>query len=313
VTPADFQEALREGNLATLRRFPKADRHCHSILGASLQSIRAWAGEPVEPPPVRMASLDEMRKYSREKLYPFIRNERGVGFTARQTIEESIQDGVQILELSIDVNFISLFGSGVQGFLDLVGRLLSDFKGRIDFRPEVGVSRNNPPPPQIAAAMECINSGLFRSIDLYGNELAQPPEAYSALYDHAERRGLKLKAHAGEFAGPESIEGTLQVLHLHELQHGVTAALSRTVIAILAKERIRLNVCPSSNVALSVTEDMAHHQVRILVDNGVRVSINSDDKTIFGNTVTEEYLALSKAGTLSPEELDSIRNDSLTE
>jgi len=74
---------------------------------------------------------------------------------------------------------------------------------------------------------------------------------------------------------------------------------------------IRLNVCPSSNVALSVVENLAHHPIRTLVQNGVRVSINSDDKTLFGKSTTDEYLGLFNAGTLTAAELDAIRVDTL--
>ncbi len=79
----------------------------------------------------------------------------------------------------------------------------------------------------------------------------------------------------------------------------------------LRKERIRLNVCPSGNVALSAVENLAYHPIRILLDNGVRVSVNTDDKTIFGKTVTDEYVGLYNAGTLSAAELDDVRIDSM--
>ena len=102
-------------------------------------------------------------------------------------------------------------------------------------------------------------------------------------------------------------------LGIDEIQHGVAVATSRPLMDIVRNEGIRLNVCPGSNVALSVVEDIAHHPIRTLVRNGVRVSINSDDETIFGMSVTDEYLALYKAGTLSAEELDMIRLDSLSD
>lgn len=82
-------------------------------------------------------------------------------------------------------------------------------------------------------------------------------------------------------------------------------------MTLLGSEQVRLNVCPGSNVALSVSKDLAHHLVRVLVDNGVRVSINSDDKTVFGNSVSDEYRALHRAGTLSAPELEALREDSL--
>ena len=306
-----FADALQAGDRGRLAAFPKADRHCHSIFGASLQGIQAWVGEPIEPPPLRMADLDEMRKYSHRALYPHIYNRAGFEHTAESAILEAIEDGVRILELSLDVNFIQFYGEGTTGFIGFVKRLRETSGERIDFRPEIGVSKNRDPSPQVALARDCVDSGVFRSIDLYGNEHAQEPEAYAELYRRAADRGLKLKAHVGEFGEARQIERTLRALGLHEIQHGVAAAASTSLMSLLRAEGIRLNVCPSSNVALSAATDLAHHPIRTLVRNGVRVSINSDDKTIFGKSVTDEYLGLFRAGTLTAAELDAIRVDSL--
>ena len=72
-----------------------------------------------------------------------------------------------------------------------------------------------------------------------------------------------------------------------------------------------MNICPSSNVALGVVSDIALHPIRILVDNGVRVTINSDDLMIFGQSVSQEYLLLYQSGVLTAIELDEIRREGL--
>jgi adenosine deaminase len=309
--PSSFIETLRNGDATLLSRFPKADRHCHSLFGASIDSIRAWGGKKIKDPPTQMKELDEMRKYAHEELYPTIHNRRGFEFTAEQTIIEAIQDGVSILEMSLDVIDTQYFETGIDGFIGFIESISSKYRGKIDFRPEIGVSKNRDPCTQIALAAECLESAVFKSIDLYGNEYAQEPDAYISLYRKAGNKGLKRKAHVGEFGGPDSVERTLRALELDEIQHGVSATESGPLMKHLMQEQIRLNVCPSSNVALSVSKDLAHHPIRALVDNGVRVSINSDDKTIFGKTVTDEYWGLFQAGTLDEKELDWIRLDSL--
>ncbi len=306
-----FTEALSHGNREALSAVPKADRHCHSILSASLGSIRAWSGRQIESAPVRMADFNAMRAYMHSELYPVIFNRAGFEFAADRAIQESVQDGVRILEMSFDVNFIQFYGTGESGFLDFMRNLATKHRDALELRPEVGVSKGRDASTQCRLAEACIDSDLFRSIDLYGNEYAEEPEAYRALYGRARARNLKLKAHAGEFGDARHVERTLDALDLHEIQHGVAAAASRPLMDRLRKKGIRLNVCPSSNVALSVAPDLAHHPIRILVDNGIRVSINSDDKTVFGKTVSEEYLGLYLAGTLNAEELDAIRRDSL--
>ncbi|MDD9972554.1 MAG: adenosine deaminase, partial [Candidatus Poribacteria bacterium] len=73
-----------------------------------------------------------------------------------------------------------------------------------------------------------------------------------------------------------------------------------------------LNVCPTSNVMLDGVSDLASHPIRILFDNGVPVTINTDDLMIFDQSVSEEYRNLYQAGVFSAEELNDIRRASLT-
>lgn len=67
-----FAAALSSCDAADLVPFAKADRHCHSLLGASLASIRRWIGKPLQPPSLPFSDFDEMRRYAHEALYgPF--------------------------------------------------------------------------------------------------------------------------------------------------------------------------------------------------------------------------------------------------
>ena len=306
-----FCNALRSGDLPGLRRLPKSDLHNHSILGTRLSQIESWIGHPLPHPPIRMTTLDEMIKYSHEVLYPHTVTDQGFRFTTESAILDAIEDGVTKLEMSMDVRFISLFETGLDAFFEFVSELVDQFRDRIDFRPEIGMSKDRSAADQVQVALLCVDSGLFHSVDLYGNETAQPPDPFRDLYVHAKEQGLKLKAHAGEFAGPEVIERVLDVLNVDEVQHGVAAASSKSLMDRLRREEIRLNVCPSSNVALGVVKDISHHPIRTLFDNGVRVTINSDDLTIFGQSVSQEYLLLYNSGLLSADELDTIRREGL--
>ena len=75
----------------------------------------------------------------------------------------------------------------------------------------------------------------------------------------------------------------------------------------LADNRIRLNVCPTSNVMLGAVADLESHPIRALYDHGVDVTINTDDLMIFGQSVSDEYLNLYRAGVFTGDELEEIR------
>lgn len=80
----------------------------------------------------------------------------------------------------------------------------------------------------------------------------------------------------------------------------------------LADNKIQLNVCPSSNVMLGYAESYEKHPIKALYDNGVKVTINTDDLLLFDSSIENEYLLLYKAGALNLEQLNDIRMQGLS-
>lgn len=120
-----------------------------------------------------------------------------------------------------------------------------------------------------------------------------------------------MNAHVGEFGDAESVREAVEILELDHVQHGIAAAYSKDVMKWLSRNNIQLNICPTSNVMLNRVSDYHVHPIRLLYDNGIRVTINTDDVLVFGKGVSEEYLKLYNAGLFTPIELDEIRRNSL--
>jgi adenosine deaminase len=148
---------------------------------------------------------------------------------------------------------------------------------------------------------------VFETLDLSGDEGAQPIEVFRPLYRKAQTAGLRLKAHVGEWGTADDVWRAVEVLDLDEVQHGIAAAASPRVTRLLADAGIRLNVCPTSNVKLGRVRRLSEHPIRALFDAGVRVTIGTDDPLIFGATLSEEFLGLYQAGVMTAWELDIIR------
>jgi adenosine deaminase len=159
--------------------------------------------------------------------------------------------------------------------------------------------------------LPCFETGYFRSLDLYGDELAQPPEAFKDIYRAAANAGIHLKAHVGEFGDAASVRHTVEVLELEQVQHGIAAAASPEVMRWLSDNHIQLNVCPTSNVMLGRALSIATHPMRTLFDHGVKVTVNTDDLMIFDQSINDEYFNLFDAGLFAAEELDLIRVEGL--
>ena len=308
----DFVKALSTDNLTAIRAAPKIDVHSHSFLSTRRENAERWLGHPLTKPPLKMKGLEGMHAYIDEALAPYLEHRQGFEFIARAALDDAVEDGVVLLEMSFDIRLLKFYPEGLTELRAFIRGLTERYRDQIDLRPELGFARECADDPEwTKLAHEAIELGMYQSIDLYSHQEACAPEAVKPLYRKARYAGLKLKAHVGEFGGAEEVRRTVEVLDLDEVQHGIAAAESVEVMRWLSENQIRLNVCPTSNVMLGGVSDLASHPIRILFDNGVPVTINTDDLLIFGQSVSEEYRNLYQAGVFSAQELDDIRHASL--
>ena len=99
-------------------------------------------------------------------------------------------------------------------------------------------------------------------------------------------------AHAGEAAGAASVWGAIRVLEVERIGHGTRAAEDPALLDYLVEKRMPVDMCPLSNVKTAVVPDLRHHPVRAYFDRGIRVTVNTDDPKMFGNSLAEEFRVL---------------------
>jgi len=149
---------------------------------------------------------------------------------------------------------------------------------------------------------------LVTGFGLAGDERDGHPANFAKAFRMAGEAGLGLTAHAGEFGGPESITAALEFLRVKRLGHGVRAIEDQDLVERLADERVVLEVCPGSNVALGVYSVMRFHPVNLLRKAGVRITLNSDDPPFFRTTLGKEYKNTAATfGWSDPEMADITR------
>lgn len=143
-------------------------------------------------------------------------------------------------------------------------------------------------------------------LGLGGPEAGHPPEQFAAEFERARAAGLHAYPHAGEHAGPESIRGALDVLGAERIAHGVRAVDDPALVAEIAARGIALDVCPTSNLCLSVVPSLTAHPLPTLLAAGVAVTLASDDPPLFNTTLNDEVALLGSAFGLSVAEADQI-------
>jgi hypothetical protein len=221
--------------------------------------------------------------------------------------------GVTRLETGETPWAISLHNGSATALTDAWRGVHAHIAPDIDWIPQLDLAREVPIDVQARRLAPFLELGFWRSLDMSGDELAQPAAVFKPLYRKAKEAGLRLKAHVGEWGDADSVQRAVEELELDEVQHGIAAAQSTSVMKFLADNRIRLNVCPTSNVLLGRVESLAGHPIRKLFDAGVIVTVNTDDVLVFGQSVSEEFLNLFRASLFSAGELETIRLAGLTD
>jgi adenosine deaminase len=220
---------------------------------------------------------------------------------------QAFDDNITVLAASFG------FPDDPENFIQTMKSYNHQFAPNTILLPELAYERGCDTESELSRLDEILSYGWFKSIDINAGETQQPIKNFKNLYRKAKEYGLRLKAHVGEFTSAEDVMEAVEELELDEVHHGIAAAKSPFVMNFLAKNNVQLNVCPSSNIMLRVVESFGVHPIRKLYDNGIPVTINTDDMLAFNQSVSQEYLNLYKVGLMKVEELDHIREMGLKE
>ena len=142
-----------------------------------------------------------------------------------------------------------------------------------------------------------------------GDELKGPPDLFHPVYARAAEHGLHLTAHAGESAGPESIWGALN-LKVERIGHGLTAGQDPELIEELAERQIPIEICVTSNLRTGVCPELSQHPVRHYFDEGLMLTLNTDDPAMFHTTLDEEYQFVQDNFSFSDDHLRELARNS---
>lgn len=169
-----------------------------------------------------------------------------------------------------------------------------------DFRIKTGVIicgiRNMDPITSLKLAELAIafkNKGVI-GFDLAGGEYNHPAKDHKEAFDLALRNNLNITIHAGEAYGPESIHQALHYCGTHRIGHGTRLVEDGDLLNYVNDHRIPLEICIKSNHHTKAVEDLKNHPIDFYISYGLRVTINTDNRTISDTTLTDEYMLAIK-------------------
>ncbi|MFS0725915.1 adenosine deaminase [Paenibacillus sp. 1P07SE] len=153
----------------------------------------------------------------------------------------------------------------------------------------------------IEAAAGYMGQGLA-AVDLAGDEAGYPPELFRSVFGLAAERGLPATIHAGEAGGPANIREAIHGLGAVRIGHGVRLREDPELLDEIRRLQVPLELCPVSNIQTRAVADWADYPIREYVEQGLFVTVNTDNPTVSGTSMTREYGELAaRFGFTAPE------------
>ncbi len=283
---ADFVQSL-----------PKTEMHLHIEGACPFELLQEMDPEKYAQPPIfwdndyRFESFNHFMDLYIQYCGEFFNSAQRYYDAAKIVLQRCYDQNVRYVETS--------FHGGVITFIkesgpEIIAAIKSAAPDGLEVRVFMGVCYNDYKDALKDVIDECIGWEGLDGIDLHGWPTMVLEPWTAEIWQRIRDAGKFTKAHAGELLGPDSIRQALDELKVTRIEHGVRVVEDPALVERLVRERIGLDVCPISNLKLQVVSSMDQHPIRRLFDVGMIVTINSDDPFFFGNSLSEEYYAITE-------------------
>ncbi len=296
---------------------PKVELHLHlegAIPVPTLwELIQHHGGDPVIKSPQQLVDWYTYRDFAHFMetwvwMNGFLRSYDDFEFAAEAVARHLAEQHVVYAEVFFSPSDFGRHGLTPQGLAIAIRRGL-DRVPEVEVWLVVDLVRDRGPDGTagtFAAVREVAQEAGVIGIGIGGYEAEHPPELFAEVYRSAESAGFHLTAHAGEAAGPVSVWGAIEGLHVERIGHGIRSVEDPRLVEYLVEHRIPLEVCPTSNIRTGVVADWDTHPARTLIAAGAVVTVNTDDPAMFHSSLAGEFRVLDQVFGLSKDTIRAI-------
>jgi adenosine deaminase len=235
----------------------------------------------------------------------------------RAIVEEAYGHGVRLLELRYSPAIHTFAGLSLR---QAIRAVLSGMNGAVRKHPDLEVGlviismrQHGPHIAKIMARQALAEAQHLHErtgvvgFDLAGAERGNPPRLFREAYEIARKGGLGLTVHAGEDEGPERIWEAIDLLGADRIGHGCSALADRRLVKRLAKDRILVECCLTSNYQTGAVARGKPHPIFAFLEAGVPVAVCTDNTTVSATDQTRENGLLAER--LSIREIRAIHRE----
>lgn len=304
-------------------KMPKIDLHCHldgSVRPETLLELGIRKG-------VRAAetSLELLRAEARvpencsslvEYLQRFdlplavMQERESLVRIAGEFMEDCRKDGLEYVEVRFAPVLHTQEALSFEAVLDAVleGLSAGSAKTELPFGLIMCCMRHMPPEQALAhvrRTLPFIGQGVV-GVDLAGDEAHFPPALHREAFELARSHDLNITIHAGETGSAENVADSISLLYAQRIGHGTASWKSPEVIALLKEKQIVLEMCPTSNLHTKAIGSLGEHPAKSYLDQGLAVTLNTDNRTVSDITSTQEFQRVAHALSFSETDLKKL-------
>lgn len=302
----------RETSLAltrdALRAMPKVELHCHldgSLRAETMLAIAADNGIvlPRDTPDAlrhymradNVASLEDYLERF-EATIAVLQTPEALERAAYELVQDAHADGVRYIEVRNAPRLNTRQGMSLDDVMEATVRGLARGEAETGTVARFIVCSLRHWSPDVSLEMAQLavrwaDRGVV-AFDLAGGEAGNPAAAHADAFRLAREHFLGVTCHAGEGDGPESVVQALVDCGVNRLGHGVRSGEYPALLHYLRDRRIPLELCPTSNVQTHAVPSLGDHPIKCYLDEGLTVTINTDNRLISGITLTDEFVHL---------------------
>jgi adenosine deaminase len=227
-------------------------------------------------------------------LRMFYRSPDVIHRITREAVEDAAKDNVKYMEL----RFTPVALSRAERFplhdvIDWVITSSKEAAEKHNITVKLIASVNRHESPELAEqvawlAAEHVDNGLV-ALDLAGNEAEFPSQPFYGVFKEARQAGLHVTIHAGEWGPAQHIKEAIEELGAERIGHGVRVLEDASITALAQERGTAFEVCVTSNYQSGVVESLEAHPLMKMFEQGINVTINTDDPSISRITLSNEY------------------------
>ena len=292
-----------------LKALPKAELHCHLDGSLSREFMESQLGRRVQPEELSVSDdCTSLAEYLEKFSLPgqCIMDEKGLESAGYDILRTMSQENVRYAEIRFAPLLSENSGMNCRAVIEAILKGLE--RGRADFGTEFGVitcamrhHSQEDNSRMIKTAREYLGYGVCAA-DLAGAEAAYPMAQFMELFQNTRKLEMPFTLHAGECGSVQNIVDAVKA-GAGRIGHGIAMRGNSEVQKMIREKGIGVEMCPISNLQTKAVESESQYPLREFLDNGIKVTINTDNRTVSNTTMTKELQFIQEHYRITDEEI----------